>query len=139
MGNIRTDEIVAFAKDIRQHWGSDAIEIAEHLGMRVVFSKGTNDGAFTMKMNDYPTIISIPEKSGYAARQVLCAHELGHALLHESGINWFEGTYKTIVNDVEYEANLFAVALLFDEDDFKIPFSDMTNYMLKSVLDYNLR
>ena len=139
MTNSRTDEIIAFAQDIRRNWGADAIGIAARMGISVVFSKGKTVRAFTVKNVNYPTIISLPEESNFAARQVLCAHELGHALLHESGVNWFEGTNRTIMNDVEYEANLFAVALLFDERFFNIPFADMSNYMLKSVLDYNLR
>ncbi len=139
MTKSRTDEIIAFAQDIRRTWGTDAIDIAGRMGITVAFTKGKTVRAYTIKNNNYPTIISLPEKSNYPARQVLCAHELGHALLHDSGVNWFEGTNRTILNDVEYEANLFAVALLFDERKFKIPLADMSNYMLKSVLDYNLR
>lgn len=138
MGNPRTDEIIAFARDVRKNWGSDPIDIAERLGIKIVLAPGKKEGAYTIKLDNYPTIISIPEKCKTAARQVLCAHELGHVFLHESGVNWFEGTYRTIVNDVEYEANLFAVALLFEEGDFNIPLSGMSNYMLKSILDLNL-
>lgn len=139
MTNERTKEIIAFAQDIRRNWGSDAIEIAEHCGINVVFAQGKEPGAHIIKSEIYPTIITITGCDDYAGSQVLCAHELGHALLHETGVNWFDGTYRTIVNDIEHEANLFAVALLFDENDFNIPLEDMSNYALKSILDYNLR
>ncbi|WP_243151768.1 hypothetical protein [Clostridium sporogenes] len=37
----------------------------------------------------------------------------------------------------EFEANLFAVALLFDQDDLEINLMD--NYILKSLLDMNIK
>ena len=39
----------------------------------------------------------------------------------------------------EYEANLFAVSLLFDDDQFNMPILEMSNYILKSILDWNIR
>lgn len=139
MTNTRTEEIIAFAKDIRRTWGSNPIDIAHRCGIMVFFNRGEKIGAHIVKADSYPTIISITGCDSEAGRQVLCAHELGHALLHESGVNRFEGSYATLVNDVEYEANLFAVALLFDEGKFNIPFSGMSNYVLKSILDCNLK
>lgn len=139
MNNKRTDEIIRFAKNIRRNWGKDALKIAEHLGMQVLFTSGERAGAYIIKANGYPTIISIVGCDSSKGRQVLCAHELGHALLHEAGVNRFDGTYDTIVNDIEYEANLFAVALLFDDQKFNMPLERMSNYVLKSVLDYNLK
>ena len=43
---------------------------------------------------------------------------------------------------IEQEANLFAIALLTDHDFDKkvtIPLSNMNNYILKSIMDYNIR
>ena len=60
-------------------------------------------------------------------------------MLHEDGVNNFKGSYKTIIDNTEYEANLFAVALLFDDDDFNMPISRMSNYLLKGILDYNIK
>ena len=139
MTDERKREIIEYAQDIRRHWGNDALKIAERMGIDVLFRPGKEPTAHIMKMNQYPTIITISGCDDYIGRMVLCAHELGHAVLHESGANWFDGTYRTIVNDIEYEANLFAVALLFDENDFNTPLESMSNYVLKSVLDYNLR
>lgn len=47
-------------------------------------------------------------------------------------------TSKNAFKNVEYEANLFAVSLLFDEEDFNIKMLNMSNYLLKQVLDYNI-
>ncbi len=135
----RTDEIIAFAKDIRKNWGCNPMEIAERFGIRVNYSDGTKPSAYTIKLTNYPTVIRITGCNNcMSGAMVLCAHELGHALLHDDGVNLFSGTSKTIINEVEYEANLFAVALLFSEDDFNIPIRKMNNYILKTILDYNL-
>ncbi|MCR5503600.1 MAG: ImmA/IrrE family metallo-endopeptidase [Lachnospiraceae bacterium] len=138
MSNLRTKEIISFAKGLRKNWGSDPIKIAERFGLKIVFRPGNRLSAYTIKLDNYPTIISVSGCDDHVGRQVLCAHELGHALLHDSGVNRFEGTYRTIADDTEYEANLFAVALLFDENDFNISLSSMSNYVLKGILDYNL-
>ena len=138
MANMRTEEIIAFARDLRHHYGKSATDIARKFGIMVFFRPGDRVSAHTVKADHYPTIISIYGCESAVGRQILCAHELGHALLHEEGVNRFEGSYETVVNNVEYEANLFAVALLFDEWKFNVPISSMSNYVLKSILDCNL-
>ena len=73
---------------------------------------------------------------------MLCAHELGHALLHEDCVNHFAVTNKNVTTHVEQEANLFALALLTSDDideDLCIPLSNMSNYLLKSIMDYNIK
>ena len=68
----------------------------------------------------------------------LFTHELGHALLHTEPINHFDVTTKNVHTNVEYEANLFAVALLCNEDEFNMPLAKMSNAVLKSILDCNV-
>ena len=53
-------------------------------------------------------------------------------------INNFAVTSKNAFKNVEYEANLFAVSLLFNESDFNMKVLNMSNYLLKQVLDYNI-
>ena len=81
--------------------------------------------AYTIRSDNYPTIIIINGRYEHKSQLVLCAHELGHALLHSD-------------DNVEYEANLFAVSLLFNESDFNMKVLNMSNYLLKQVLDYNI-
>ena len=95
--------------------------------------------AFTVKMEAYPTMIMLNAAYDKKSRMVLCAHELGHALLHEEGMNHFSVNEKNVFTNTEYEANLFAVSLLFDDDQFNMPISEMSNYILKSILDWNIR
>lgn len=89
-------------------------------------------------MDGYPTIISLNKSYTKASQKVLCAHELGHALLHDEVVNHFAVTAQNVGTNVEYEANLFAVALLIDQDQLCMPLLNMSNSNLKFILDYNL-
>ena len=60
-------------------------------------------------------------------------------MLHEEGMNHFSVNEKNVFTNTEYEANLFAVSLLFDDDQFNMPILEMSNYILKSILDWNIR
>ena len=139
MRTVRTDEIIAYAKDLKKQWGNNPINIARRFGINVLINDSNEIKAQTIKLDNYPTIISIYGCKDPIGQRVLCAHELGHALLHNDFVNKYSGSYKTLINETEYEANLFAVALLFDDKDFYIPISRMSNYLLKAVHDYNIR
>ena len=53
-------------------------------------------------------------------KRIVCAHELGHALLHRTVSSpQFDFEIFNITNSTEYEANLFAANLLLDEDDIE--------------------
>lgn len=134
-------QIIKLVNGLKKEWKTnDPYEIAERFGIKVIF-RNFNVKYFkgqVLKMTNYPTIISINGAYSEVSKKVLCAHELGHALLHENLVNHFDITPQNISTDVEFEANLFAVALLFEEEQFNIPFSKMSNAIVKSILDYNL-
>lgn len=115
--------------------------LAEIFGIKTVISKllALDRKAYIIKSELYPTVIVINGKYTKSSQKVLCAHELGHALLHNEGMNYFAVTRENIHTNVEYEANLFAVALLFEEQEFNVPILEMNNYVLKSILDYNIK
>ncbi len=137
---LKAGEIIDFVRDIRNHWGNDPISIAEICGIKVFASEAGTPSGSTICMAGYPTIINLQGCISETAKRVLCAHELGHALLHQDmTINRFNGTSKGIQEECEYEANLFAVALLFNEDDFNRPLEDLNNWMLKTILDFNIQ
>ena len=97
--------------------------------------------AQTVKIPGYPTIISINNAYNEKSKRILCAHELGHALLHEECVNHFAITSKNVTKEVERDANLFAVALLLDENEerqLNVSLCNMSNYLLKSILEYNI-
>ena len=48
--------------------------------------------AYTIRSDNYPTIIIINGRYEPKSQLVLCAHELGHALLHSDAVNNFAVT-----------------------------------------------
>ena len=141
---MNAKDIIELARDFKRNWATNnPYEIAEHLGIVVLHREIPVKGftAQTVKTGGYPTIISINDTYSEKSKRVLCAHELGHALLHEGCVNHFAITRNNYSTNVEREANLFAVALLADDtidDRLNTPLSEMNNYLLKSILDYNL-
>ncbi len=136
------EDIIRYARELRREYHTqNPYKLAEHFGIRVVdgFHTDVSRKAFTVKMETYPTMIMLNAAYDKKSRMVLCAHELGHALLHEEGMNHFSVNEKNVFTNTEYEANLFAVSLLFDDDQFNMPISEMSNYILKSILDWNIR
>jgi len=138
---MKTQQIVAYARDLRKQYNTnDPYKLAEIFGIRVLERKLCKSvKAQTLKVKGYPTIISINEAYTALSKKVLCAHELGHALLHQEFINHFNITEENVNTTVEFEANMFAVALLCDDEQFIMPVSDMENVLLKSILDYNIK
>ena len=136
---VKTKEIIAFANELKTKLGKDPFKIAEYFGIKVSFwdSNMKDFTAQTFKADGYPTIISIGNRYSDTGKMVLCAHELGHALLHE-GINNFKVTKENMKSNVEYEANLFAVALLFEQRELSMQIDKMPNSTLKILLDYNI-
>lgn len=136
------EDIIRYARELRREYHTqNPYKLAEHFGIRVVdgFHTDVSRKAFTVKMETYPTMIMLNAAYDKKSRMVLCAHELGHALLHEEGMNHFSVNEKNVFTNTEYEANLFAVSLLFDDGQFNMPISEMSNYILKSILDWNIR
>jgi Zn-dependent peptidase ImmA (M78 family) len=58
--------------------------------------------------------------------------------MHDDTVNRFDITRANLATNAEYEANLFAVALLFDDKDFNIPLEQMSGSVLKSIMDFNI-
>lgn len=142
---MNSRDIITLARDLKASWHTnDPYQIAERLGIVVLHRKNCikDFTAQTIKFAGYPTIISINDSYTEFSKKVLCAHELGHALLHEDCVNHFAITSKNVTTNVEQEANLFAIALLTDhniDDDLALPLTSMNNYLLKSIMDYNIR
>lgn len=142
---MKPQDIFSLVNDIKNNWNTnDPYEIAKRLGIEVLHRNNClkEFTAHTIKIAGYPTIISINDDYTDFSKKLLCAHELGHALLHENCINHFAGSQSTITTNIELEANLFAISLLSNGDldkELSIPLAKMDNYLLKSIIDYNLK
>ena len=137
------DDIIRFVKEIKETWHTDdPFAIAEKFGILVSVRTSClpDFTAQTIKMNGYPTMISINSAYDEFSRRILCAHELGHALLHNNGVNHYSIAYSHELEKLEREANLFAIMLLCDDINSRLdmPVEHMSNYILKSILDFNL-
>lgn len=93
-------------------------ELAEELGIMILYyDLGKMRGCFTYI--DGQPVIMINERLNEHAALIVCAHELGHFVLHSDiakeaalrDFHVFNMQCKT-----EYEANVFAAHLLIDED-----------------------
>ncbi|OMP67183.1 ImmA/IrrE family metallo-endopeptidase [Domibacillus epiphyticus] len=101
---------------IEKHATSDPIKIAEQCGILLSYEAlGNILGYFS----SYKRVkfIHINNKLNEHSQRFVCAHELGHALLHPKANTSFL-KQKTLfsVDRVEVEANAFAVELLLSDE-----------------------
>ncbi len=142
---MNTSDIIKYARSFKTVWHTtDPYEIAEKYGIRVFHCHHAikDFTAHTIKAEGYPTVIAINDSYTDFSKKLLCAHELGHSLLHNNGVNHFSLTSKNANTNVELEANLFAIALLSDEEfdnKLNMPLDKLNNYLLKTIMDFNLK
>ena len=135
---MSNEEIIKLATSLKTNFGTtDTIKLCSMMGIKIEYMN-LNPGiykAYTIHFNN--PIIKLNNHFTLTSQKVLCAHELGHALLHNDNVfNQFNDDHNGVN---EYQANLFAVALLFNRSDFNIDISKMDNYMLRNILDKNIK
>ena len=102
---MRAKEIKNLAEDLRENYNTrNPFELADKFGIKVLISKvlPADKKAYTIKSDNYPTIIIVNGRYEYKSQMVLCAHELGHAFLHSDAVNNFAVTSKNAFKYVEY-------------------------------------
>lgn len=104
---------------VRKHGTRDPFRIAEALGFEVVWLPLRGIRGFYQYVKRCKLIYIDSGLSDRDARFV-CAHELGHAFLHQGYNRIFMDTHTHFVSSrYENEANRFAVDLLFDDADIR--------------------
>lgn len=109
------------AKLIRTYRTRDPFRLARELDIHVMMRSdfGRQKGAFALVVN--VPFIFINDRLSDQMQRIVCAHELGHALLHRALLAKMDGRLICemelfdIRTDMEYEANAFAAGLLIDE------------------------
>lgn len=103
----------AVSKLTRKHKTNCPFKIARFLGIEVLHEDLGNTLGYYSK-NFRIKIIHINERAGEKLQTFICAHELGHALLHPDANTPFlnKQTFFS-TQKIEQEANSFAVQLLF--------------------------
>lgn len=105
---------------IKKHGSRDPFDICQNMNICIHYKDlGTALKAYYFYQSRIKNIV-INSRSGMIVRRVLCAHELGHAVLHGElatmrgfpELELFDMTIPT-----EYEANLFAAELIISDEE----------------------
>ncbi len=130
---------------VRKYKTRDPFRIAEELGFIVIRTSLHGIRGFwhhTQRQH----IIFVDESLSDGSARFVCAHELGHILLHRGYNRIFMDTNTYFpVNRQEIEANRFAVDLLYDDDNLRFfldyPIQLAADHMGVSVelAEYRLR
>ena len=100
---------------VRRHESRNPLLIARYLGINVVFEElGSINGYF----NSIGRVKFIHINSSCRNRDFVCAHELGHAVLHPNESTHFMRKHTLFsVDRFEKEATYFASCLIIGDDD----------------------
>ena len=118
----RVRELKQLIADLRDRYGfeedrPDPVALAEAMHVRVRYFPLGDLRGFYLVLNDIP-FIAIDRDIPEALQRVVCAHELGHHLLHhEEASRGFFDDYDLyrMENRFERDANLFASLLLLPD------------------------
>lgn len=97
----------------------DPFKICEELDIRIRYHELGSIKAYYFCQSRIKNIV-INSSADENQRKVLCAHELGHAVLHERIVSQHTFHEKSLFDSTtptEYEANLFAAELLVCDED----------------------
>lgn len=138
---------------MRKHRETDPFRLCRELGIMVFFvpmGKGEEDcKGFFLVQSRIPSI-TINSDLSEDLQRIICAHELGHAILHrkQTGVAAFhEFALFDSASRCEYEANIFAAEyLLQDEDVLEMLNDDLSFfqaaaqlYVPAELLDFKFR
>ncbi len=136
---------------IKKFGTRDPFEICKCLHIRIHYKDlGTALKAYYFYQSRVKNII-INSRSEEIVRQILCAHELGHALLHGdlAAMRGFqELNLFNMLIPTEYEANLFAAELIISDEalleQLSVPDKSFYNiakelYVPAELLDFKFR
>lgn len=103
---------------IRKYGTINPLKIAKETGIQVIYWSFTDQAkGYSVKMlrNKFIVINSLLDD---VSREVVAAHELGHAILHSSCDTYCLREYTLFpIGPYERQANIFAAELLIDEKD----------------------
>lgn len=120
---------------VRKHRSRNPLEIIQGLNVILVFMPLVGVRGFYQYFQRN-NIIYIDENLPYHEQLLVCAHELGHMLLHKKANAIFMDS-RTFLNGSRYEqeADLFAMHLLIG-DDMLLEHSGCTIEQLSRILGY---
>lgn len=118
----------------RLYGTSDPFSLADHLGVLYQVGKCQNEGCYMFLKNH--RYIFLSDRLNSVERQLVMAHELGHALLDRKANCYFIRNKTLLLNSkLERRANLFAAYLLIT-DDILMEYSGHTEDQFCSCTGY---
>ena len=113
-------DIKRLAERLVEKFGTrNPFEIAEQLGYTIIYTPLVGVRGFYQYLKRCHIIYLDSELDNNTARFV-CAHELGHSLMHRGLNRIFMDTHTLLVaGRYETEANRFAVDLIFSDEDLQ--------------------
>lgn len=122
MSSYRRARIQATADDlVAKHGSRDPFAIAKAEGIEIVYRSFDKLKGFYTRFEDQSYIVLNQELTP-TEMKLTCAHELGHDQLHQELAEdriLQEFMFYDLTRQPEYEANLFAAALILDEADVR--------------------
>lgn len=119
---LKAEMIHKKAKDVLKRCGTgDTVKIAENLGIHVHFLGNLNQllGMYTYRQKERHILLNANMDDRFT--QMVCAHEIGHDILHREIAKSSRAIPEFVLFDIrsypEYEANAFASHLLIDDDE----------------------
>ncbi|CEG28121.1 ImmA/IrrE family metallo-endopeptidase [Bacillus sp. B-jedd] len=101
---------------VKKYGTNCPFKIAQHLGILVHFENLGNTLGYYSKQFRIQ-IIHINETVENRKQEYICSHELGHAILHpEANTPFLKKNTFFSTDQIEIEANTFAIELLFSND-----------------------
>lgn len=134
----RMKAIVQFAQMLKQK-NDNPFELAKDFDYIVTYLSDPKKilTARTGKRDNRQLII-LNKEIDLKSQIALCAHELGHIILHNNdGKSPFPYRFMGNDQEKEQEANLFAIAYLLDKEslsELPMDITDMSNYALETLL-----
>lgn len=124
---------VLAAKLAAKYGTRDPFRIAEELGIIIVFAPLVDMRGFQQRVKRR-NIIYINDALDEYQQRLVCAHELGHHLMHR-GMNriFMDHSTQIVTQKFENEAHMFSLELLFQDDDLldfiPLPIADAAAFM----------
>lgn len=123
---------------VRKYDSRDPFTLASHLNIEVQYGDmGSRSGCYMFLKNH--RCIFLNENLSHAEKNLIMAHELGHAIMHRKQNCYFIRNKTLLLNSkTEREANMFAAELLI-EDRFILDYQDYTAEQLARLTGYDKR
>ena len=114
---------------VKKHQTDDPFVIAENKGITILYQDLGSTLGYFITYKRIP-IININSGLDYDMQRIVCAHELGHAILHPKLNTPFMKKHTLFsIDKVEREANRFAAELLISDESIMNCASETINYI----------